>query len=135
LIENCNIISPFITNLLNDSKSNSEFPSSLKLAGITPTHKKDERTTKSNYRPVSILPPVSKMFERNMYDQIYYYIDKFLSPFLFGFRKGYSTQYCLMVMINKWNQAMDKGNFAGSLLTDLSKAFDCLNHELLIAKL
>ena len=135
LVENCNIISPFITNLLNDSKSNSEFPSALKIADITPTHKKDERTTKSNYRPVSILPPVSKIFERNMYDQIYLYIDKFLSPFLFGFRKGYSTQYCLMVMINKWNEAMDKGNFAGSLLTDLSKAFDCLNHELLIAKL
>ena len=135
LVENYNIFSPFITNLFNDSKNNSEFPSALKLADITPTHKKDERTTKSNYRPVSILHPISKIFERNMHDQIYLYIDKFLSPFLFGFRKGYSTQYCLMVMINKWNQAIDKGNFAGSLLTDLSKAFDCLNHELLIAKL
>ena len=70
-----------------------------------------------------------------MFDQISSYIDKYLSPSLFGFRKGYSTQYCLCVMINKWNKAMDSGKLAGALLTDLSKAFDCLNHELLIAKL
>ena len=59
------------------------------------------------------------------------YVDKYLS--LFGFRKGYSTQHCLSVMINKWKKAMDSGKLAGELLTDLSKAFDCLNnHELLI---
>ena len=64
------------------------------------------------------------------------YVDKYLSPSLFGFRKGYSTQHCLSVMINKWKKAMDSGKLAGELLTDLSKAFDCLNnHELLIAKL
>ena len=135
MVENCDIISPFVTNIINDCKCKSDFPSALKLADVTPTHKKDERVIKGNYRPVSILPPVSKVFERNMYDQIYSYIDKYLSPFLFGFRKGFSTQHCLMIMINKWNKAMDQGKFAGSLLTDLSKAFDCLNHELLIAKL
>ena len=70
-----------------------------------------------------------------MYNQIDIYIDQYLSPFLFGFRKGYSTQQCLTVMLEKWHKAMDKGKFAGALLTDLSKAFDCLNHELLIAKL
>ena len=52
-----------------------------------------------------------------------------------GFRKGYSTQHCLTVMLDKWNKAIDSGKLAGALLTDLSKAFDCLNHELLIAKL
>ena len=135
LVENSDIISPFITDIYNDSKSKSEFPSSLKLADITPAHKKSDRTIDDNYRPVSILPPISKVFERNMYDPMYAYIDKYLSPFLFGFRKGLSTEYCLIVMLERWKKAMDHGKFAGALLTDLSKAFDCLDHELLIAKL
>ena len=121
--------------MYNDSNNTSNFPNSLKSADVTPIHKKEERTMKDNYRPVSILPPVSKKIERNMFDQISSYIDKYLSPFLFGFRKGYSTQHCLSVMINKWKKAMDSGKLAGALLTDLSNAFDCLNHELLIAKL
>ena len=86
-------------------------------------------------RPVSILPSISTIFERNMYDPIYSYIDKYLSPFLFGFRKGFSTEHCLIVMLEKWEKAIDQGKFAGAILTDLPKAFDCLNHELLIAKL
>ena len=64
LVENYDIISPFVTNLLNDSNCNSDFPSALKLADVTPTHKKDERIIKGNYRPVSILPPVSKVFRK-----------------------------------------------------------------------
>ena len=61
-------------------------------------------------------------------------IDK-LSPYLCGFRKGYSTQYCLAVMLERFKKAIDKKDKFGALLTDLSKAFDCLNHELLIAKM
>ena len=76
-----------------------------------------------------------EIYEKNMYDQILSYIDKFLSPGLCGFRKGYSTQHCLAIMIDRWQKAIDNGQLAGALLTDLSKAFDCLNHELLIAKL
>ena len=135
LVENYDIISPFITKMYNDSKLNMNFPDSLKLADITPTHKKDDTTNKENYRPVSILPSVSKIFERNMFDQISGYIDKYLSPYFCGFRKGYSTQHCLIVMLEKWRKALDNGKLAGALLTDLSKAFDCLNHNLMIAKL
>ena len=135
LVENKDIISPFITEMYNESNRTSNFPNSLKLADVTPVHKKKERIIKGNYRNVSILPPVSKIYERDMFDQISVYIDKYLSPFLCGFRKGYSTQHCLMVMLDKWHKAIDSGKFAGALLTDLSKAFDCLNHELLIAKL
>ena len=111
------------------------FPGPLKQADITPTHKKVDTTNKENYRPVSILPSVSKIFERNMFDQISGYIDKYLSPHLCGFRKGYNTQHSLIVMLEKWRKALDNGKLAGALLTDLSKAFDCLNHELMIAKL
>ena len=53
-----------------------------------------------NYRPVSLLPIVSKLLERNMYNQILAYIDKFLSPYLFGFRKGHSTEQCLIIMLS-----------------------------------
>ena len=83
-----------------------------------------------NYRPVSLLPIVSKLFERNMYNQILAYIDKFLSPHLFGFRKGHSTEQCLIIMLEAWKKALDEKKNAGAILTDLSKAFDCLNNDL-----
>ena len=62
-------------------------------------------------------------------------MDNKLSPYLCGFRKGYSTQCCFLVMLERFKKALDNKNKFGALLTDLSKAFDCLNHELIIAKL
>ena len=70
-----------------------------------------------------------------MYDQMYAYLNKILSKWQCGFRQGYSTQHCLLIMTEKWRQCLDKGRISGALLTDLSKAFDCLLHDLLIAKL
>ena len=136
IIKGCNdIISPYLTNLLNGSIENNIFPDSLKLAEVTSAHKKKETTNKNNYRPVSVLPCISKLFEKMLYAQIHSFIDKFLSPYLCGFRKGYSTQDCLLVMVETWKKALDKKENAGAMLTDLSKACDSLNHELLIAKL
>ena len=113
-----------------------KFASQLKLADITPLHKKLETVNKENYRPVSLLPVVSKLFERLMQKQMISYIEKFLSPYLCGYRKGFNTQYALLAMIEKWKECLDgKGGFAGAILMDLSKAFDTINHELMIAKL
>ena len=135
LVQSSDICFTHLTDIFNSSIINIFFPSALKMADITPAHKKDERTNKENFRPVSILPSVSKIFERIIYCQIDNEINKHLSDHLCGFRKGYSTQSCLIFMLEKWKKELDKSNAAGALLTDLSKAFGCLNHELLIAKL
>ena len=70
-----------------------------------------------------------------MYNQLYDYFDNILFPSQCGFRKEYSAQHCLLVMTEKFKEAINKGNWFGALLTDLSKAFDCINHLFLIAKL
>ena len=62
-------------------------------------------------------------------------MDNFLSDYLFAYRAGYGTQYCLVAMIEMWRKALDESKVGGAILTDLSKAFDCLSHDLLIAKL
>ena len=111
------------------------FPSNLKLADISPIFKNGEKHSKLNYRPVSILSAVSKIFERLMARQINSYMNDRLSIFPCGFRKGMSAQNCLLFMIEKLRKAFDRGGKGGILLTDLSKAFDCLVHDLLIAKL
>ena len=88
----------------------------------------------SNYRPVSILSIISKIVKK-LFSQIPDYFEKILSRYQFGFRIGYRTQQYLLIMIEKWRQSLDIGGHYGALLTDLSTAFDCLSHDLLIAKL
>ena len=133
--ENSNIFSFYLCNYINHSITKSHFPQELKIADIKPIFKKESKTEKSNYRPISILPNISKIFERCIYYQLSNHFDSILSPLQCGFRKGYNAQYCLMVMIEKLKKVLDKGGEYGALLTDLSKAFDCLPHDLLIAKL
>ena len=84
---------------------------------------------------MSILPVVSKLFERMMQNQVNGFVERHLSPYLCGYRKGYSSQYALLAMIEQWKWSLDNGGFAGGILMDLSKAFDTINHQLLIAKM
>ena len=70
-----------------------------------------------------------------MYDQLYKYIVHFLNQLLCGFRKAHSAQHALLRLLQKWQKELDSGGFIGTILMDLSKAYDCLPHDLLIAKL
>ena len=133
--ENCDIFVPRITSDLNNSIYYGNFPTNLKNADLTPVFKKGDRQNKCNYRPVSILPPLSKVFERIMFSQVNEYMNSKLSIYLCGFRKNMSAQNCILLMLEKFRKCLDNRGSCGVLLTDLSKAFDCLNHDLLIAKL
>ena len=133
--ENLDIVSNFVYNNFNNSLFSSNFPSHLKNATITPIFKKKDRDNVENYRPVSILPNLSKIYERCMYIQIYEYLNKILSKWQCSFRQGHSAQHCLLVMAEKWRQWLDNGGVSGALLTDLSITFDCILHGLLVAKL
>ena len=104
----------------------------LKLAEVIPLFKKDDPFDKSNYRPVSLLSHVSKVFERIIYNQINEYIEPFLSNLLTGFRKNHNTQHSLLKKLESFKEALDKGNSVSAIFMDLSKAFDMLNHDLLI---
>ena len=97
--------------------------------------KQGPRYQKDNHRPISILPIISKIFEKLICRQLSNHFDNILSKFQCGFRKGYSPQDCLLLMIDKWKKAVDNNKVFGALLTDLSKAFDCICHDLLVAKL
>ena len=108
----------------------------MKKADVTPVFKKDDPIKAKNYRPVSVLPVVSKVFERIMHKQISENLNQFLLPYLCGYRKGFSTQHALVSLIEKWKAILDKNEYTGAVLMDLSKDFDSINHDLfLITKL
>ena len=124
-----------LTFLFNYSIENCSFPSDLKYANVSPHYKKDDNTNKKNYRPISILPTISKIYERLMLQQVSLHVSEVISTHLCGFRKGYNAQHPLLKLKDKLNKNLDISNKVGLLLMDLSKAFDCIPHELMIAKL
>ena len=87
-----------------------------------------------DYRPISILPTVSKLFEKSMVNQLSEFFDRKFSNLLCGFRKKHSTQHALVNLVKSWQKSLDEGKVVGTVLMDLSKAYDCLPHDLLIAK-
>ena len=100
-----------------------------------PIFKKSDDLDKENYRPVGVLPHVSKIIERIVCTQIENFMEDKLSKLLTGFRKNHSTQHSLVNMLEKWKITLDKGRFVCTIFMDFSKAFDTMNHEFLIAKL
>ena len=124
-----------LTDCLNNCLLECTFPSELKLASIIPVLKSGDESDKENYRPISILPTLSKVFEKLLFKQINVFFEKRFNKLLCGFRAKHSTHYALLNLLQKWQSCRDKSDKVGTILMDLSKAFDCLPHELLLAKL
>ena len=96
-----------MTRIINQSIKENTFPTLLKLAAILPFYKKDDRSDKKNYRPVSILSAFSKIFGKIFQNQISKYIDDKLSMYISAYRKGHSTQHVLIRMIEDWKKSLD----------------------------
>ena len=124
--ENSDIFADFIFENLNDSISQSVFPSALKLANITPVYKKDSKSKKDHYRPISVFPGSSKIYERLFFKQISEYYVQSLSKCQGEFRKVFSAEHSLLSMLEKWKSAVNNKKVFSALVMDLSKAFYCL---------
>ena len=119
-------------NKITDSGS---VPAAWKLAEIFPIFKKDDPHDKCNYRPMSILVTLDKDFEKCLTRQLCDYFSAILSPFLSAYRRGYSCEAVLLRLIEDWTNALDNKCAVGAVSMDLSKAFDMIPNDLLLAKL
>ena len=124
--------------LLNNMFANSIFPEAEKIAKVIPIYKSNERKQITNYRPISILPVLSKLIERVIYEELYQYLEeenRLLSSKQFGFRRGSSTQHAVLYLTDSIKLNMDKSNITGAVFLDLDKVFDTVDHARLLSKL
>ena len=135
------IIEPAITKpltiLTNQVLCTGMFPDKLKIAKVIPIHKKGDATVFNNYRPISLLPTISRVLEKIIYDQVSCYLNdsKLLFNNQYGFRSMHSTEYAALELIDRIITQMDKDELPINIYIDLSKAFDTIYHSILINKL
>jgi hypothetical protein len=130
-------ISKVLVYLINLSISTGVFPYALKESIVIPIHKKGVSTCCSNFRPISLVPTFSKIYEKIMKQRVVRYLEKikFFSNNQFGFREGLSTESAIMEFINKVNNGINDNKKVSGLFLDIAKAFDTVNHKILLEKL
>ena len=131
------IITNVITHIVNVSISTNKFPSMLKNAKLTPVYKNGDKTIPENYRPISILPTLSKIIERQVTNSVLNYLNanNIIHSQQSGFRQSHSCQTALTKITESLLQDINNGNLSGMVYLDFTKAFDLLNHEILLSKL
>ena len=130
-------ISPHLSLIINKSFEEGTFPDNLKIAMVIPIFKKGAAGNNSNYRPISLLPIFSKIFEKLMHKRLYSFLEmhETLFEMQFGFRTGHSTEHALVSLSEKIKCTLDSGNVGCGIFIDLQKAFDTVNHRILLQKL
>jgi hypothetical protein len=131
------IIAPILTQLFNLSLSSGVFPDVFKIAKVIPIHKSGPKSVKGNYRPISVLPVMSLIFERHVSTCLRNYLESnnLLYQRQSGFREHHSCQSALTLLLDDWIAAIDNNEIVGSVFIDLSKAFDLVDHTILLKKL
>ena len=126
-----------LTQICNLSIKLSTFPQNFKIAKLKPLYKKGSKTEPKNYRPISLLPLLSKIIEKIIHDQTKTFLDKhnILYKYQSGFRTNFSTNTCLAYLNDKISTGFDNGLYTGMILIDLQKAFDTINHSILLEKM
>ena len=130
-------LAPSIAYLVNKSITDGIVPDLWKIARVTPVYKADDKLLVENYRPISVLPVLSKVLEKVVYTQLCAHLDQlnYIYPHQYGFRRGHNTAQ-VIAQVNNWVlESMDKGKITGLLFVDISKAFDSINHKVLLGKL
>ena len=120
---NAHIVANLIYLHFNHGIDIGEFPQVFRHADIILLHKKKAKSNKNNYRNVNILPKLSKVHEKLIYNQLYDYFDKILFSGQCGFYKGYKYQHCLLAMLQNFNASADNGNEFMGLSTNLTEVF------------